>query len=325
MAADAGDSDILDIAVGVLVAADGRLLIAQRRPGAPGAGYWEFPGGKRETGESMEDALQRELTEEIGVHDCVAEPVIRFAHALGPRPVRLHVWRIRHWSGDASGREGQRMRWVERGALADIDLLPATGAILQALYLPRRYLITPAVAPRGATRWKASFEAALNDGVRLIRLRDHDLDDAAYQTLAAWAVTRTRSAGARLLLDRQPAMLDVVGADGLHWPAERVKDRGRDGIASDQLLVASAHDGQALADACQAGADFAVLSAVRPTPGHPQTRPLGWQRWADERADHGLPVYALGGLGGSDIDTARAHNGQGVAAIRGFWPDSPGT
>jgi len=313
-------NDILDIAVGVLVAPDGRFLIAQRRPGTPGAGRWEFPGGKQEPGETVENALQRELAEEIGVHDCVGEPIIRFAHALGPRPVRLHVWRVERWAGDVHGREGQRMRWATRAELGDVDLLPATDAILQALFLPRRYLITPTLGWQGETAWKASFEAALNRGARLVRLRDHDLDDSAYRALAAWAVSRAHAAGARLLIDRDVAMQKAVGADGLHWSADRLCANGRPGIARDQLLAVSAHDGRMLAQACSLGADFAVLSPVRATRSHPQAEPLGWHRWVVERGDHALPVYALGGLTDDDIETARSHNGQGIAAIRGLWP-----
>ena len=72
--------------------------------------------------------------------------------------------------------------------------------------------------------------------------------------------------------------------------------------------------------AADRGADFAVLSPVAATATHPGAVPLGWDGWAAARADHALPVYALGGLGSDDLDVAARHNAQGVAAIRGFWP-----
>ncbi|GAB3680148.1 Nudix family hydrolase [Salinisphaera aquimarina] len=309
----------LEIAVGVLVDRQGRLLIAQRRAGTPGAGRWEFPGGKQEPGESMFDCLARELDEEIGVRGLRAEPVIRFSHAHGDRPVRLHVWRIDEWSGQAQGREGQRLEWVEREALADYQLLPATGAILHALFLPDRYVITPSMAAAGEQAWWPALEATLADGAPLLRLRDHALDDAAYQALAARVLACAHAHGARLLIDRDSDMCEALGADGVHWPVARLLAKGKRPLAAHRLLAVSAHSYSDLKAATRLGADFAVLSPVAPTPTHPGASPLGWDGWNEARAEHALPVYALGGLGGEDIATARAHNAQGVAAIRAFW------
>src|SRR5699024_393422 len=119
-------------------------------PDTPGAGYWEFPGGKREDGEALFDCLVRELVEEIGVTDPVGVPLIRFAHDRGPRPVRLHVWRIHDWTGEPGGREGQSLEWATHERLGKVNLLPATDVILAALALPRSYLITP--DPAGVER-----------------------------------------------------------------------------------------------------------------------------------------------------------------------------
>lgn len=313
------DSRYLDIAVGVLVAEDGRLLVAQRRPGTPGAGRWEFPGGKREPGEPMLDCLARELAEEIGVTDCRAQPVIRFSHDHGERPVRLHVWRIHRWAGEANGCEGQRLRWVSRMELADIDLLPATDVILNALFLPRRYLITPSVAAYGEAAWLTQLDVALGRRIRLLRLRDHALDDDAYERLAHRVAERVRRVGAALLLDRDAAMVRRVGAQGLHWPVERLERQQARPVGREQRFAVSAHDANGLAIAAGLGADFATLSPVNETPSHPGVVGLGWDGWAARRGDQALPVYALGGVGETDVETARAHNGQGVAAIRAFW------
>lgn len=312
----------LDIAVGVLVDTRQRLLIAQRRPGTPGAGYWEFPGGKREADEPMADCLARELAEEIGVHDCRIEPVIRFSHAKGERPVRLHVWRIDAWQGEARGLEGQSLAWIERGQLAEHELLPATETILQALFLPRHYAITPALSAADAPRWWAGLQALLVDErVTLLRLRDQGLADDAYQTLAAEVVTAAHAHGTRVMVDRSAALCETVGADGLHWPVARLLAHGRPALACETLLAVSAHTDADLAAAAARGADFATLSPVAATTSHPGAKPLGWDAWARLRADRSLPVYALGGLGFDDTHTAIRHNAQGVAAIRGFWPE----
>ncbi|MES1932036.1 dgtp-pyrophosphohydrolase, thiamine phosphate synthase [Salinisphaera shabanensis T35B1] len=310
----------IDIAVGILVDSRQRLLIAQRRPGTPGAGYWEFPGGKREDGEPVAECLARELAEEIGVHECVAEPLIRFAHAKGERPVRLHVSRIDAWQGEPAGLEGQTLAWVRRDELHAYRLLPATDVILNAFDLPRRYAITPASSTADVDRWWRALDQLLARGIRLLRLRDQGLDDAAYGALAADVVEAAHAQGTRVLVDRDIDLCGAVGADGLHWPVARLIDKGRPDLGVDQLLAVSAHTDSDLAMAARCGADFAVLSPVASTSTHPGAAPLGWDGWAAARADHALPVYALGGLGADDLATAERHNAQGVAAIRGFWP-----
>ena len=101
----------VDVAVGVLIDAGGRFLLTSRPAGKVYAGYWEFPGGKLEPGESVEQALRRELHEEIGVTIGAALPwkveLFDYPHAL----VRLHFCKVRDWSGDFEMREGQRMAW----------------------------------------------------------------------------------------------------------------------------------------------------------------------------------------------------------------------
>ena len=311
----------LDIAVGILVDQAGRLLIALRRPGTPGEGLWEFPGGKREGEEPMRDCLARELAEEVGVTDCRLDtPLIRFMHTQGERPVRLHVWRIDQWQGEPSGLEGQQLAWVERGALVDYPLLPATDVILCALDLPDRYPITPALSAADPDAWWARLDSLLaQPDIRLLRLRDQGLSDADYQALAAKVVEAAGRHDVAVLVDRSLAVCEAVGAAGLHWSVARLLESGRPELAPGQLLAVSAHTGTDLATAVERGADFAVLSPVAATPTHPGAPALGWEGWCAARADHALPVYALGGLGEADLTAAQRRNAQGVAAIRGFW------
>lgn len=310
----------LDIAVGVLVDSAGRVLIARRRAHTPGAGFWEFPGGKREAGEAIDVCLARELAEEIGIDVKRGQPLVRFAHDRGPRPVRLHVWRIDDWQGQPSGLEGQVVRWAEPGTLDLSTLLPATEVIINALRLPPRYLITPGLTDGDPATWLSGIDRALADGIRLIRMRDPALDDAAYEKIVAAVVERAHAAGAQVLLDRDAALMQRVGADGLHWPAQRLIDAAQRPLDRRHWVAVSAHDSSDLRRAAAIGVDFATLSPVQPSMTHPQAAVLDWPGFAEQRGDWALPVYALGGLAGADIDTARTHNAQGVAAIRGFWP-----
>ena len=104
-------SDIVDVAVGVLIDADGRFLLTSRPEGKVYAGWWEFPGGKLEAGESVEAALTRELHEELGIEIGASTAwrveEIDYPHAR----VRLHFRKVLAWRGDFEMREGQRMAW----------------------------------------------------------------------------------------------------------------------------------------------------------------------------------------------------------------------
>lgn len=107
------DRAVVDVAVGVLVRADGAFLLTSRPVGKVYAGYWEFPGGKLEAGESVEQALRRELQEEIGITITAAQPwkveLVDYPHSL----VRLHFCKVFDWSGDMQMREAQDFAWQQ--------------------------------------------------------------------------------------------------------------------------------------------------------------------------------------------------------------------
>lgn len=109
--ADDGTRKIVEVAVGILLQANGSFLMTTRPAGKVYAGYWEFPGGKIERGETLADALRRELIEEIGITIGAVQPwksqVVDYPHAL----VRLHFCKVVEWSGAFEMREGQEMRW----------------------------------------------------------------------------------------------------------------------------------------------------------------------------------------------------------------------
>lgn len=121
-----------EVAVGVLIAPDGRFLLTSRPPGKVYAGYWEFPGGKLEAGETVEQALRRELREEIGVVIGTAEAwrtqLVDYPHGL----VRLHFCKVREWSGELHMHEGQEGRW-ERLPVQCEPVLPGTVPVLRWL------------------------------------------------------------------------------------------------------------------------------------------------------------------------------------------------
>ncbi len=130
---------VLEVAVGVLIDAAGAILLGQRPVGKPYAGYWEFPGGKIESGETLFTALSRELQEEIDVRIDDAEEFMVLEHDYPHAYVRLHICFVKSWQGQARGLESQALGWLN---IKDIDrlnvagfnpVLPATLPILEKL------------------------------------------------------------------------------------------------------------------------------------------------------------------------------------------------
>lgn len=124
-----GGRSVTDVAVGVLIAPDGRFLLTSRPEGKVYAGYWEFPGGKLEAGETVEQALRRELQEEIGITIGAAQPwrekLVDYPHAL----VRLHFCKVFDWTGQMQMHEGQQHSW-EQLPVQCAPVLPGTIPVL---------------------------------------------------------------------------------------------------------------------------------------------------------------------------------------------------
>ncbi len=124
---------IVRVVAGILRDGAGRVLIAQRPAGKHLAGGWEFPGGKLHDGESAEDALVRELKEELGVEIAGLERFMTVDHAYPDRRVILQTFFVRQCLGEPEGREGQAIRWCPIAELAEAGILPADLPIIAAL------------------------------------------------------------------------------------------------------------------------------------------------------------------------------------------------
>jgi 8-oxo-dGTP diphosphatase len=124
-----GDRQVVEVAVGVLIRADGQFLLTSRPAGKVYEGYWEFPGGKIEAGETVEQALRRELQEEIGITITSARPwrveMVDYPHAL----VRLNFCQVFQWTGQLQMKEGQRFAWQDLPVQVQ-PVLPGTIPVL---------------------------------------------------------------------------------------------------------------------------------------------------------------------------------------------------
>jgi 8-oxo-dGTP diphosphatase len=309
----------LHVAVAAIRDAQGRVLIAKRPARVHQGNLWEFPGGKLEPGERVEEALRRELWEELHIAPTRHRSLIRIPHHYSDRHVFLDVWQVDAYSGTASGREGQPLRWVHPHELAHYQFPAANRPIVSAMRLPSCYMITGDCEAGDQKGFLQRLQRSLNGGVKLVQLRVKALAEAQLLELGRQAVVLARAAGAQVLLNGSPEHARAMGADGVHLPAQALRRFAERPLAMDQWVAASCHDADELAAAARLGVDFAVLSPVKPTASHPDAHPLGWESFADLVRDVPVPVYALGGLDRRDLADALQARAQGIAAIRGLW------
>jgi 8-oxo-dGTP diphosphatase len=307
-------SQITDVAVAIFLRPDGSFLLSSRPEGKPYPGYWEFPGGKLEPGETVREALVRELIEELNVTITRATPwftfIMRYTHAT----VRLHCWRVHAWEGEMHGREGQHFEWQRIDALTVSPTLPGCVPIFKALSLPTAYAISNAQEV-GAEAWLAQLDGQLAAGLRLLQIREKTLPSGAVRELAQEAVRRAHAAGARVLINADAELAARVSADGVHLTsAQLAACRER---PSFPLVGASTHTRAEIERAGELGLDFVVLGPVKVTRSHPDATPIGWERFRVIADAAPMPVFALGGLVAADMEDAVAHGAHGIAAQRG--------
>ena len=305
----------IHVVAAVIRDGNGRVLLAQRPQGKELAGFWEFPGGKVEPGETANAALARELEEELGIHARIGVPIISVPHGR----VRLDVIEVASHDGHPRSRENQALKWI---APEDVDidrLLEADRPVIAALRLPDRYLITPALHEGDVPGFLRSIDHALANGIRLLQLRLPDWSREQIAPLARSVRDRCHAHGASLLLNADWRLAEVLGLDGVHLPSRTAVNLQRRPIAGNRYFAVSCHSAEELHHAASIGADFATLSPINFTPAHAHSTPLGWRHAAELIAEASLPVFVLGGMQLEDIERATSSGAQGIAAIRSLW------
>ena len=313
-------SKVVEVAAAVMLRADGcEFLLAQRPEGKVYAGYWEFPGGKVEPGESVRDALIRELQEELGITVTECSPWLTRQFTYPHATVRLHFWRVTAWDGEigiTAPLEHAAVDWQKTGKPATVaPILPANDPILKALSLPTMMAITNA-EHEGTELQLERLEEALTAGLRLIQVRDKSWPPAQRLWFAEAVCQLAHSHGALVVINGDEEIARRVGADGLHLSAASL-------LACTQRpdftwVGASCHNAQEITRAGELGLDYALLGPVLATPTHPETSGLGWSEFEIRLAGNTLPVLALGGMKPDTLGDAQNHGAHGIALMRGW-------
>ncbi len=251
---------LVDVAVGVILRPDGHLLLGQRPEGKPYAGWWELPGGKLEPGETVLQALARELQEELGIAVTESSPWITHVHAYKHATVRLYFCRVTAWQGEPRGLESQALQWARvrpataremadaRQALAEriaaLEARRAAGAAIDDLEIAQAQAqapedalglaLTPQVGPLLPATLPPLRWLGVPDTYALSNIGGPEGLDAFLARLQA-----ALAAGLKLVQFREPGWPDGPDSPSLYAAFEQVLARTRE--AGARLLVNSVH------------------------------------------------------------------------------------
>lgn len=306
-------SAALHVAVGVVRDKNGNILLTQRAKHTHQGGLWEFPGGKLEKEETVLQALQRELHEEVGIKVRKAKPLIKIKHQYPDLQVLLDVWQVTVFDGTAVACEGQAMHWVTPEQLSQFQFPAANVPIIAATRLPDRYAI---LEGSNADEVLRNLQSIFKQQVRLLQLRIKSLPASEIEAVQRTVLASCRQHKITVLINSDLPFSEQL-ADGLHLSSHALmacKHRPQ----HCEWVAASCHNLQELKQAERIGVDFVVLAPVLPTATHPQATPLGWKNLQQLIEQVNLPVFALGGLSLQDVDRVIDAGGQGIAGISAF-------
>ena len=248
----AAGPQVVEVAACIVRRADGRVLMARRTAGQISPGFWELPGGKVDPGETAQAAAVRELAEEVGLAAQAPRPWIAYDHAFPLRRVRLNTFLVDLWSGEARGREGQQIAWVDPAAPDVAPLLPSVRRALLSVSLPPLYATIRAFGP-GLER----LQEALLGGARLVRLTAEGMSPDQRVILARRAKALADRFGARILLAGTALEARRADVDGVHSTAEALN--ALTARPHTPIWAVTCHTRADLDRAIRLGADFAVL------------------------------------------------------------------
>lgn len=305
----------IEASVGIIFNESFQLLMAERPQSKTWSGWWEFPGGKIEKGETPLEALKRELKEEIGISVINAEKWIVRKYAYEDYEVTLHFYKVTQWSGNIEAKEEQKISWVLPDNNVVSPILPANDLIFKAISLPDIYAITNAYEYSG--NFLNKVEQQLNNGLGLIQIREKAISKNAFIELTKEIIQMAGNFDAKVMINSDINLAYKLNADGVHLNSSLLHSLSE--IPKDLIVSASCHSARDIEKAMTMDVSFVVLSPVQKTQSHPNTTPIGWDDFSKITQNYSIPIYALGGMKQDDIENAFNAGAIGIASQRAIW------
>jgi len=307
---------VLNVAVGIIKNQFGEILISQRSKQAYQGGLWEFPGGKLESGESSYQALKRELFEELGITILSAKPFLEITHQYADLSVFLDIFVVDAFHGEPKGMEMQAIKWVAISDLKQYQFPAANKKIVDTLRLPNCYPIVDESHGDEAAMLQ-HLNRLICKGYTMIQLRAKSFQKVQFNDLAKQAIKICEENNVTLFLNTNLANALALKASVVHLSWNTFNDLSGS-MPAEMAFGVSCHSREQLEKAHQAGALFAVLSPVKQTLTHIDSKALGWAGFGKLVESLPMPVYALGGVGPEDLEQAVEEGAHGVSGIRAF-------
>jgi len=306
----------INVAVGILIDSNKKILLAQRPKSRSWSGWWEFPGGKLEKNESTREALSRELKEEVGIDVVNCEKWVTRNYSYEEHNVTLYFFKITKWNGKLTPKEGQKLLWINPSEVNKDTILPPNIFILNALSLPTQYGITN-ISETPKEIFLNQLLNQLEQGLKMIQIREKNLPLEELKKTTLEIIRICKSFSAKVILNSSIELANDVNANGVHLNSIELRKFNKK--PKNMIVSASCHSEDDVQIAQDKGIDFVVLSPVNKTNSHPKIVPLGWSKFLSITSKFDIPIYALGGMKKSDIDNALDSGAIGIASQRDIW------
>ncbi len=308
----------IDVVAGIIVDPENRILIAKRPDHLDQGGLWEFPGGKREAGESSTEALARELYEELDIVVERSVPAIAQIHEYPNKIVNLEFFEILKWRGAARGKEGQSVRWVPKDQLTQFAFPPANVPVLSALRLPRAVVCLS--APITHNDQLKKLEYCLHMGFSTVVFSAREVLPAAQHRQCQQIYDLCEKYGGQLILDCPLEMLVDFPRAGLYLKPQMYELPKQRPVSNDRMLVCECHSLEELTQAKMLQADAAFFPLDRMTNVRSSQNTTIYQEFFKQL---NFPLMALSDFNSHELYSALNIGCYGIAICANDWESTP--